>query len=113
MKAAIQGNASAQNSVGVLYRDGKGVPKCSWTTKEWVFRASDQGLVDAQLNMGMMYRHVGAGSKAVEWVMKAADQENATAQFNIGALYYDGCGVPQDLHKAMGWYLRPPTKDTQ
>jgi hypothetical protein len=52
---AEQGNAIAQFNLGVMYQDGKGVPKDYAEAIKWYRRAADQGAGGAQFNLGGMY----------------------------------------------------------
>ena len=69
---------------------------------------AEQGDVDAQLNLGVMYSE-GRGvpeddTEAVNWYRKAAKQGVAEAQLNLGLMYAEGLGVPQDYAMAYAWY---------
>ena len=55
-KAAEQGDASAQYNLGVMYRDGNGVPKDLAKAVEWFRKAAEQGYPNAQYNLGVMYQ---------------------------------------------------------
>ena len=53
---------------------------------------AEQGNVEAQLRLGLMY-HKGLGvtadsAKAMKWLRLAADQENAQAQYVLGTIYW-------------------------
>ena len=52
---AEQANASAQFNLGVMYRDGQGVPQEYKTAVKWFKLAAEQGLADAQTNLGAMF----------------------------------------------------------
>jgi len=54
---AEQGNASAQNGLGILYNNGDGVPQDDKTAVKWYRLAAKQGHANAQLNMGLMYQY--------------------------------------------------------
>ena len=87
-KAADQGNASAQFSIGRMYYSGQGVPKDDVQAVQWYRKAADQGYAVAQIFLGGMYRD-GQGvpqdyALAVQWQRKAADQGNDLAQTNLG-----------------------------
>ena len=89
--AAEQGNATAQNNLGVMYGNGQGVQQDYQKAMEWYRKAAEQGHADAQHNLGLFYYN-GSGvqqdyQKAMEWYRKAAEQGNATAQNNLGVLY--------------------------
>ncbi len=79
---------------------------------------AEQGIAEAQFNLGLMYWH-GRGvpqdsAEAAKWYRKAAEQGQATtrlgrraiatAQFSLGAMYADGAGVPQDYILAHMWF---------
>jgi TPR repeat protein len=109
-KAADQGNAWAQNSVGALYHNGQGVKQDYAQAMTWYRKAADQGDATAQANIGVLYDN-GLGVKqdyaqAMTWYRKAADQGNAFAQASIGFLYDNGHGVKQDYAQAMTWYRK-------
>ena len=106
---AWRGDARAQHSLGVMYRDGLGVAQDYAQAREWLEKAAAQGNAKAQYCLGAMYYdgHGGIARnyvKALEWWEKAADQGNARAQFNIGVIYRDGQGVAQDDGKAREWF---------
>ena len=54
---AEQGNAGAQNYLGVMYEGGRGVPKDYKQAVVWYRKAADQGDASAQANLGLMYRN--------------------------------------------------------
>jgi len=69
---------------------------------------AEQGNVNAQFNLGVMY-YKGQGVKqdyfeAVKWYRQAAEQGYAQAQFNLGVMYENGQGVKQDYFEAVKWY---------
>jgi hypothetical protein len=84
------GNADAQYWLGVMYRDGIGVPQDDQTAVKWFTLAAEQGDAIAQTNLGMMYRD-GIGvpqddQAAVKWWTLAADQGNAIAQYTLALI---------------------------
>jgi len=106
---AEQGDARAQNLLGFMYADGKGVPQDDAEAMKWYRKAAEQGHTIAQLNLGIMY-DAGLGvtqdnAEAMKWIRKAAEQGFAAAQVYLGQLYAKGRrGVPQDLVQAHLWY---------
>jgi TonB family protein len=52
---AEQGIARAQNNLGVLYENGKGVPKDINEALRWYRLAAEQGYAGAQNNLGLIY----------------------------------------------------------
>ncbi|MDR2695515.1 MAG: sel1 repeat family protein [Deltaproteobacteria bacterium] len=109
--AAEQGDAVAQNDLGVKYSYGHGgVPRDYAKAAQLFRKAAEQGLMMAQHNLGAMYA-TGRGvpqdyAKTVHWWEKAAEQGLALAQVNMGKMYENGRGVPTDYAKAMQWYQK-------
>src|SRR5215475_11819296 len=52
---AEQGVARAQNNLGVLYENGKGVPADINQAMKWYRAAAGQGYAGAQNNLGLIY----------------------------------------------------------
>ena len=50
-------NGLSQNSLGCMYRDGRGVPQDNKQAAHWFKKAAKQGRVDAQFNLGVLYAH--------------------------------------------------------
>ena len=72
---------------------------------KWYRLAAEQGLANAQHNLGVMYDN-GRGvpqddAEAVKWYRLAAEQGFANAQYNLGAMYADGIGVLKDDAEAV------------
>src|SRR3989442_11068146 len=102
---AQQGDASAQTHLGVMYRDGRGVPRDDQQAVEWFRKAAEQGNAIGQANLGFMYERGRAApqddQQAVEWFRKAAEQGNALGQANLGFMYERGRGVAKDDAEAV------------
>lgn len=52
---AEQGNADAQNRLGAIYAEGRGVSKDDAEASHWYSKAAEQGYGEAQLNLGVLY----------------------------------------------------------
>jgi TPR repeat protein len=109
-KAAEQGDADAQNSLGFAYDNGRGVTQDYAAAFSWYRKAADQGNADAQYNLGNMYEN-GTGvtqdyATAFSWYRKAADQGNTQAQYSLGFMYDNGRGVTQNGTIAVSWYRK-------
>lgn len=107
---AEQGNANAQNGLGVLYYFGNGVAQDYKAALRWYKLAAEQGNAEAQFYLGGMYVK-GEGiaqdyTEAVRWFRNAADQRHPGAQFMLGIMYVYGEGVVQDETKAVAWYSK-------
>ena len=109
-KAAEQGEAAAQNSLGVSYAKGQGVPQDDSLAVEWYRKAANQGHAAAQFHLGVHYDNGEGVPKneilAAEWYRKAADQGYSDAQYNLGVSYSNGEGVPKDDRLAAHWYRK-------
>jgi len=109
-KDAVQGDASAQYYLGLMYGKGQGVDQDYKQAVNWYKKAADQGVVYAQYIIGVSYAN-GVGvtqdyKQAVKWFQKAASQGYADAQNNLGLAYGKGQGVTQDYKQAVKWYQK-------
>ena len=105
---AEQGDASAQQILGVIYNLGQGVPQDRKEAAKWFQLAASQGDASAQFNLAVMYDN-GQGvhqdyKEAAKWYRLAAEQGDALAQFNLAVMHDVGQGVPQDYEEAEKWY---------
>ncbi len=108
MRLGAQGKASAQNQLGQLYANGRGVPQDYTTARRWFEKAAAQGHGWAQNQLGQLSAD-GLGvpqdyKKARLWWEQAANDGVAQAQYSLGQLYASGRGVPQNYATARGWY---------
>jgi hypothetical protein len=108
MRLAAQDNASAQNQLGQLYANGRGVPQDYAAARKWYEKAAAQGHGWAQNQLGQLSAD-GLGmpqdyKQARQWWEQAAAHGVAQAQYNLGQLYANGRGVPQDYAAARKWY---------
>ena len=105
-RAAEQGHASGQFSLGYLYHDRLDFN----TAVNWYRKAAEQGHVFGQFSLGAMY-YDGLGVKkdyvsAIHWYRKAAVQGHLICQTNLGYMYSKGMGVEKDYIIAMYWYRK-------
>jgi len=106
---AEQGHAEAQNMLGILYREGLGVPKNSKEGIKWTKKAAEQGLASAQHKLGWIYA-MGDGveidyQEAMKWYQKSAAQGDSDSQLNIGLMYVTGgYGIAQNYQEALKWF---------
>ena len=110
MKAAEQGDATAQFHLGLIYDLGDGVQEDNATAMHWYQKAAEQGEVRAQVNLGSMYERGDGVLKddiaAFNWYQKAAKLGFAMAQYNVGVMYDFGRGVPENEVMAVHWYQK-------
>ncbi|HKX09923.1 MAG TPA: tetratricopeptide repeat-containing serine protease family protein [Stellaceae bacterium] len=87
---AEQADASCQNLMGVLFSEGRGVPKNDSEAAQWFRKAAEQGHGHACFNLGRAYQF-GDGVKqsneeAAKWYRKAAELRVPEGELGLGAL---------------------------
>ena len=107
-KAAEQGYALAENTLGMLYIAGIGVEQSDKTGVSWVRKAADKKDPVAQYNLAMIYLG-GVGvtadeNKAFEFAKKSAEQKQVDAQLLLGEMFMSGKGTKQDKAKALALF---------
>jgi TPR repeat protein len=107
LNLAKQGNADAQNRLGLIYYNGEGVAKNYEEAAYWFRQAAEKGHASAQVDLGNMYCD-GLGVtqdyvQAVSCFKKAAEQGFPMAQNDLGTMYRDGLGVAQNYEEALKW----------
>ena len=112
--AAERGDPGAQFWLGWRYGRGLGVPPTRDEANKWMRSAADQGLVEAQYQMGLMAELepaadgqsiTGNYAVAAEWFQKAAEGDHADAMLHLGDLYYYG-KLGHNHPEAAKWFRR-------
>ena len=106
-RLAEGGDKIAQSNLGVMYKNGTGVPQDYKLAVKWYTMSAEQGNAMAQCNLGINYAK-GEGvaqddNLAAKWYRMSAEQGNNEAQYNLGFMYAFGEGVPQDDKEAYVW----------
>jgi TPR repeat protein len=99
---ADEGCPRAQNNLGFLYHEGKGVSQNYNEAVKWFLKASEKGIAETEL--GFMYL-IGRGvpedaKEAAKWFTKAANNGHAGAIYQLGIIYREGKGIPIDFISA-------------
>ena len=107
---AENGDAGAQLELGMLYANGRGVPRDIVRAAKWHRKAAEQGLPQADYQLGLDYAN-GEGVKvsqteASKWFRKAAEQGMASAQHELGLCYLGGRGVQESGSEAVDWFRK-------
>ena len=94
---AEQGNAKAQNDLGVCYHNGDGVEKNFAEAVKWYLKAAEQNYAKAFDNLGSIYQFGGYGveknlPKALEYFRKGAEAGVPRSMNQIGYFYEYGLG---------------------
>jgi len=79
----------------------------------WFLKAAEQGNVEAQYNLGLLYGQNDGSveilvdeAEAVRWYRKAAEQGLAAAQYKLGFAYHYGKGVLNNEAEATRWFRK-------
>jgi TPR repeat protein len=108
---ADQGDTLAKFKLGKVYFNGfAGVRKDNVEAFKWFYRAAEDGNVEAQFTVGMMYMH-GKGIQrnyhlAYIWLRRAAKYGLAEAQNTLAFLLESGKGGTKSPSEAIHWYER-------
>ena len=105
---AVQGNPTAQNNLGIMYLDGKGVAQNTSEAVRYLSLSAAAGSSLGQNNLGGLYRD-GKGvprdyTKAMQWFSASASQGNAAGMHNLGLMYELGQGMKPEPFHAWMWY---------
>ena len=89
--AAAQGNAEAQNNLGIMYLNGQGISENSALGIEWLLKAASNGNAMAQFNIAQSYLDGTNGlpqnrTQALNWLKKAANNGHAQAELMLAGL---------------------------
>ena len=110
-KAAMQGNAPAQTTLGWAYMSSEfGLRSDFQLAMEWNLKAAKQGYGRGTENVGLLYEY-GWGVpmnklEAAHWYKAAIDQgaDSGQAQFHLGELYEKGLGIQKNPSEALNLY---------
>jgi len=114
---AEQGDAEAQNNMGLCALNGNGCSKDSAKALFWFKKAAAQGHIEAMYNLGNLLTgdpssdpfHPNTYSIPVDfvegakWIQKAAENGYIPAQSALTIMYSRGIGVTADPLKAKNW----------
>ena len=100
----------AEELLGSMYRDGKGVERNYVKAAEWFAKAIEHENIMALVALGMMYKH-GLGveqdeAKALQMILQAANLGQSIAMYNMGSFYEEGTCIIQDYTAARAWYQK-------
>lgn len=110
LRKATSGSAEDQFQVGLMYEQGKDVPRSDTLAFRWYRKAAEQGMAEAQYKTALMYR-TGKGTvksafQAARWFKSAAEQGHPKSQVKLGQMYRNGKGVERNEATAFKWFLK-------
>lgn len=114
-KLADQGVAEAQNNIGYLYEQGRGVKQSYARAIEWYEKAAAQNLAEAHHNLGML-AFEGYGMRqdylaAKRHFTTAGELDQSDAEYMLGLIYYQGHGVKKNPARAKMYFLNSASHD--
>lgn len=108
-KAAEKNLPQAQNNLGALYYEGRGVQQDYATAQRLYGQAAEAGHPVAQYNLAVMIGQGRAGEPdragMIDWLTKSAAQGYPRAQAQLARFYLEGVGVDKDAVKAAQLFL--------
>ncbi len=106
--AEAQEDANARYFLGLLYRNGWGVPQDDNEAARWFRLAAHQDHVEAQYTLGYMYEHGQGVTADIEnakgWYRKAAHQGDDDAQQNLRIILFEEKNAPKFRRVDQGDY---------
>lgn len=107
-RSAALGDRNAQHQLGIVYTEGRLVPRDPRRAERWYLTAAEQGHRDSQARMCVGFLE-GQDLRdslvdAVEWCRRASEQGDAEAAFHLAKLYSKGQGVDRDRIEANRLY---------
>lgn len=103
IKKAKQGDARAQNDLGVYYLE-QGYHDYGDKAFYWLSKSARQNFAQGQYNLGVFYdKFKSQYYKAFDWYAKSAHQGNPLAQFELATAYQYGWIVKQNDKKSFEW----------
>ena len=113
LAAAGPSHGLAQNTLGLCYAEGFGVPQDPARALACFVRAAELGNVQGMANAARAYYN-GFGTpvdydQAFVWQRLAAEGGNVGAQSMLGTMHYLGQGTPVDYDQAFIWSQRAAT----
>src|SRR6266576_2275945 len=115
-RAANQGYMPAEESLGIFYATGIGMPQPNpGEALTWYRKAAQHGSIDAATNLATMYATAGGVPRdleaAITWFRQAAEAGGAAAQYNLALIYGRGDGVPRDDQQSLQWLVKAANQD--
>jgi len=106
-------HSEIQFILGYLFANGEGTTRDLTRGRMWYRKAAEQGMMDAQYNLGLLYYGWDDGpgllenyKQAADWFRRAAAQGSEKAKSRLILLYSLGYEVPQDDEWEVDWGRR-------
>ena len=107
--AAKTGVGDAMHALGILAKQGRGMPASEEVSARWMKQAAAAGNIPGTVEYAiMLFNGIGTAkdeAAAAKLFRRAAAQGNPVAQNRLAKLYQFGLGVPPDTIEAVAWHL--------
>ncbi|MBS0272382.1 MAG: sel1 repeat family protein [Proteobacteria bacterium] len=97
---AIRGDFRAQYELGMMHKQGNGIPQNLVEAEKWFGMAARQNLAEAQYELGGLYLPTNLEA-AVGWIQMAADQNYVYAIAYLAEMHIHHYGVEKNFEKAL------------
>ena len=100
----------AQNILGLILEEGRGVKQDIEKSFRWYLCAAKSGLVKAQFNLGLCYKY-GKGTpvdydKALEYFSLAIEEFHNRSFYELADMYENALGIEIDKQKTYSYYKK-------
>jgi len=107
---ANDGDAFSQCLLGVMYQNGRGVPKNVNTAISWYMKAAKQGCSNSEVHLGDIYLYGEQGIKkndkvAADWYRRAAHHGSQNAQMALFKMFISS-HFGDEAAEARAWLAR-------
>lgn len=112
-RAAEGGHRIAMFDLARLFLEGKGVAKNEQLGMEWMTKAADADILQAQMNLVEIYTAKKDVTQALKWILKIAGKPTASPFYlnKAGDIFFDGWEtVPKNYPAARKYYDRAAAK---
>ena len=107
--AAKAGVGDAMHALGILAKQGRGMPASEEVSARWMKQAAAAGNLPGTVEYAiLLFNGIGVAkdeAAAAKLFRRAAAQGNAVAQNRLAKLYQFGLGIPPDTIEAAAWHL--------
>lgn len=103
---ADSGDPDAQFNMGQAYKLGRGVPADLGQAIDWYRRASQQGHLRAEDNLGLLLFQQGDRTGALPYLQRAAQRGEPRAQYIVGTTLFNGDLIGKDWVRAYALMTR-------
>jgi TPR repeat protein len=101
---AESGDREAQFWLGLIYEQGRLVPKDLEQAESWFLKSAEKGYAPAESILGLMYWYLDSdAAKAAMWLQRAAQKGDSEAQFWLGNAYEQGLLGTINYREALNW----------